>query len=183
MPHWSAAEWTTVASAVAAAIAAIAAAVSARSSLVAQRRAHVPSVSGGVTHDPTTGALGASFANAGPGLATMVWYIAVTGDGHRAGGAVGDGHLVAGEKHKFPLRLPPLFPDKTPVWMVWTCRDVYFWSDDWRRKRLSYRQFRRRKDKSLGAVFREMYPDVDVPPRPGADDKRIIGQAETAAES
>lgn len=177
MPHWSTAEWATVVSAVGAAIAAISAAVSARSTLVSQRRARVPDVSGAVTITPS-GELGASFANAGPGLASMVWYIAVTPEGRRCGGAVGDGHLVAGEKCKFPLALPSVDPDDR-VRMVWTCRDVdndvYFWSDDWRQKRISYRKFRRRKDRSLGAVFREMYPDVVVPPRPGSDDARIVG--------
>jgi hypothetical protein len=54
--------------------------------------------------------------------------------------------------------------------------DVYFWSDDWRQKHFSRRKFMRRKDRSLGAVFREMYPDVDVPPRPGSGDAQILGE-------
>jgi len=163
--HWTTTQWATVLSAVFAALATGAAWRAVAISLALQRAARVPHVSGAVLHNLDTHQLRLTFANAGPVLAVQVVYFLVANDEKR-GALVGDGHLAVGEKVTFDTTIMSLNP-KDPAHLVWGWRDlddnVYFRNSDWQPKRISRRRYVRRKDTTLGAMFREMYPDVPIP--------------------
>lgn len=168
-PDWDAAEWAAVASAAFTALAATAAWLSVRAALAVQRAARVPFVSGAIIHGSPSGKLSATFANAGPTLAVQVMYLAV-GPNWKHGGVVGDGHLRVGEKVTFDLAFVAGKDDR--VYLVWGWRDlydnVYVRNDEWLTKRFSRRRWLRRKDTTLGAMFRELYPKVPIPEQPTA---------------
>lgn len=164
LPDWDTGEIAVVATAAFTAFAALAAWLSARASLVLQRSARVPHVSGAVTRDQTTGQIGLTFANAGPVLAVQVLYLLV-GDTLKHGGAVSDGHLAVGEKWR--AKLPAAWASEANTRLVWGWRDlddnVFFRNDNWDTKRISRRRYLRRKQTNLGDMFSEMYPKVPIP--------------------
>jgi hypothetical protein len=112
--------------------------------------------------------MGVSIANAGPGMAVQVMYLVVS-EGRQAGGLVGDGHLAAGEKNLFAIELQAP-PAGAKSYLAWGCLDVhsnvYSWGNDWSARRRSKRRHLRRRKKgktTLGAMFRDHFPDVEIP--------------------
>lgn len=164
LPNWDTSEWAAVVSAVAAATAAIAAAASARASLKLQRAGRAPHVSAGVIHSRDTGRIRLTFANSGPVVATQLAYYLFV-DGRKASGYVDDGQLTAGQKvHVDPDIVSANFKDN--AYLVWSWRDaddnVHQRSNHWKYIYVSRRKFLRKKDKTMVALFREMYPNIDV---------------------
>jgi hypothetical protein len=161
--HWSAVQWATVLSTVAAAAAAGAAWRSARISAALARASRVPQVSGAVLHGRPSGRIRLTFANAGPVLAVQVVYMLVM-EGRMAFGLVGDGHLSVDEKVTLKTDIVSADP-KAPSYFVWGWRDlddnVYIRSHDWKTVRISKRRYLSRKRTTVAAMFEEMYPDVD----------------------
>jgi hypothetical protein len=166
LPEWDTGEWAAIIAATFTAGAAVAAWLSARASLTVLRRARVPFVSGAVHRGVPSGRISLGFANTGPTLAIQVMYF-VVGPGWRQGGTVGDGHLTAGEKVTIDTAYLAADGADQKTYLVWGWRDlddnVYTRSDEWKMKHFSRRRWLRRKDTTLGGMFREMYPKVEIP--------------------
>jgi len=112
----------------------------------------------------STGRLGASFFNGGPGVAVQVSFVLVCG-GRKKQGLVNEGHLGVGERSKLDFDIYAKGHERSPL--MWSCTDVdwnvYIWSTDWKARRFSRRRWLRRKDHSLTSQFALMYPDVPIP--------------------